>query len=122
LNKRKVGFLEVAEGNIISSANFDVTTISEPFCSKFKKHFNGTWIANFGYSKESANKHIQNGWTDLVSFGWRSVANPDLVEKFATGTPEYSTNYIKDMNEFVGLVYYGGPRGYTDVSVYAPNQ
>jgi len=58
----------------------------------------------------------------LISFGWPYLANADLPEKFASGAPLYSTRYIKDKNEFMGLVYFGGPRGYTDLSVYAPDQ
>lgn len=121
LNKRKVAFLEVSEGPSIGMAN-DITKIKTLMSSKFKKKFNGTWIANFGYDQKIANDHITKGYTDLVSFGWPYVANPDLVEKFKSGGSLYSCGNIQDMSKFAELVYYGGPLGYTDLSVYAPHE
>jgi N-ethylmaleimide reductase len=119
LNKRKVAFLEVSEGPSIGMAN-DITKVKSPFCAKHKKKFNGTWIANFGYTQTVANDHVQKGYADLVSFGWSYVANPDLVEKFKSGATLYSCGNIQDMSNFAAIVYYGGPVGYTDLSVYAP--
>lgn len=98
----------------------DINTIQNPFNAKFKKSFKGTWISGFGYTKETANDHIKKGQTDLVAFGWLYVANADLVEKFASGETLNSCKNITDMSQFAQLVYYGGPLGYTDLSVYAP--
>jgi N-ethylmaleimide reductase len=81
LNKRNVGFLEVSEG-LNTGSNNDITTIKETYSKNFKKLFKGTWISNYGYTQDVANEHITNGWTDLVSFGWPYLANPDLVHKF----------------------------------------
>jgi N-ethylmaleimide reductase len=114
--------LELSEGLSGGSFNTDINDIKDPFNAKFKSKFKGAWISNYGYSLEDANQHLRNGQTDLISFGWPYVANPDLVEKFANGTQLSHVKYIKDMSQFVGLVYYGGPLGYTDLSVYAPNQ
>lgn len=121
LNKRNVAFLEVTEG-LATGANNDITTIKDPFSAKYKKQFKGTWVANYGYTQDVANEHIKNEQADVVTFGWPYLANPDLIEKFKTGAPQNSIKYIKDMSNFAGLVYFGGPLGYTDLTPYSPNQ
>lgn len=97
LNKRNVGFLEVSEGLSTGSDN-DINYIKDPFNKKFKQQFKGTWIANYGFTQETANEHLKNDWADLISFGWPYLANPDLPEKFKTGAPQNSIKYIKDMS------------------------
>ncbi len=57
--------------------DYPVKTVRE----LFKPHFNGLWIANFGFSLDSAAEALAAGTTDLVSFGRLFVANPDLVER-----------------------------------------
>ena len=43
---------------------------------------------------------------DLVAFGRPYIANPDLVERFATGAPLAEVDWT--------TVYASGPRGYSD--------
>ena len=110
----------MAEGYGIGMEN-DINSIKNRFNDKYKSQFKGTWISGFGYTYDTATEHIQKGITDMVAFGWLYVTNADLVEKFATGADLYSYKYVKDPTQIPALVYYGGPAGYTDLSVYKPS-
>lgn len=73
---------------------------------ELKRKFGGIYVANEGFTFESANQAIAAGEADAVAFGKLFIANPDLPQRFALGaalnTPNPST-------------FYGsGPAGYTD--------
>lgn len=36
----------------------DINKIEKPYCSEFKKKFNGKWIANWGFTKETGTQFI----------------------------------------------------------------
>lgn len=71
-----------------------------------KKIFGGPYIANQGFTKESAEAALAAGTADAVAWGQLYIANPDLVARFAKNaelnTPDPSTFYTP------------GPHGYTD--------
>ncbi|MGA2551519.1 MAG: alkene reductase [Burkholderiaceae bacterium] len=71
-----------------------------------KKAFGGAYIANEGFTQESAQTLIDQGDADGVAFGKLFIANPDLPRRFHLGaalnTPDPSTFYSP------------GPHGYTD--------
>jgi len=72
----------------------------------YRKRFQGTLIANFGFDKSSANNVIENGQADLVSFGKAFIGNPDLVTRLHEDLP---------LNESRPETYYqGGAEGYVD--------
>lgn len=74
--------------------------------SALKQRFGGTYIANGGFEPEPAALAIRAGAADLVSFGSRFIANPDLVERTRQGAP---------LNEADKSTFYQGEeRGYTD--------
>lgn len=72
----------------------------------YKKFYNGTYMINGGFTIETANQAIEEGYADLVSFGTLYIANPDLVARFEKGaalnTPDRQT------------FYGGGAKGYLD--------
>jgi 2,4-dienoyl-CoA reductase-like NADH-dependent reductase (Old Yellow Enzyme family) len=71
-----------------------------------KRKFGGVYIANEGFSFETANQALAAGEADAVAFGKLFIANPDLPRRFALGTP---------LNKPDPSTFYGsGPRGYTD--------
>ena len=72
----------------------------------YRKIYTGTYIINGGFSRDTANAAIEEGYADLVSFGVPFIANPDLVERFAKNAPLNKA----DKNTFYGK----GPVGYTD--------
>ena len=73
---------------------------------KLKAAFGGPYIANEGFTAESAQAALDAGWADAVSFGKAFIANPDLVERLRAGAP---------LNPPVPATFYGlGSEGYVD--------
>jgi 2,4-dienoyl-CoA reductase-like NADH-dependent reductase (Old Yellow Enzyme family) len=73
---------------------------------ELKRRFGGVYIANEGFSFETANQAIAAGEADAVAFGKLFIANPDLPRRFALGAP---------LNRPDPSTFYGsGPLGYTD--------
>jgi len=68
--------------------------------------FNGAYIANGGYSGESAEQSLSNGHSDFVAFGAPFIANPDLPARIKLGAALNPA----DPNTFYG----GDAKGYTD--------
>lgn len=71
-----------------------------------KQAFGGVYIANEGFTADTARAAILAGTADAVAFGKSAIANPDLVERFRSDAP---------LNEPNPATFYGdGPVGYTD--------
>ncbi len=71
-----------------------------------KQAFGGAYIANEGFTAESARRVLAAGEADAVAFGKTFIANPDLPRRLKEGA---ALNPF-DMNTFYG----GGERGYID--------
>jgi len=73
---------------------------------QLKKIFGGAYIANEGFTAESAEQALADGWADAVAFGKAFLANPDLPERLRRGAA---------LNEPVPATFYAhGPEGYID--------
>ena len=72
----------------------------------FRPIFRGKLIASVGMTAERGSRLITEGFADLVAFGRPYIANPDLVERLATGAPLAEVDWK--------TVYASGPRGYSD--------
>jgi len=72
----------------------------------FRKIYKGTLITNGGFNYDTGNQIIEEGNADLVAYGKLFISNPDLVEKFKTGTD------LKPWDR--GTFYGGGEVGYID--------
>jgi len=72
----------------------------------FRSIFRGTVIANVNMTAERGNRLIAEGFADMVAFARPYIANPDLVERFATGAPLAEIDWT--------TVYASGPGGYSD--------
>jgi 2,4-dienoyl-CoA reductase-like NADH-dependent reductase (Old Yellow Enzyme family) len=97
LGKRKLAFLCARESH-------DQPALGP----SLKQAFGGVFIANEGFTAETAREAIRSGAADAVAFGKAAIANPDLVERFCTGAP---------LNPPDSATFYGdGPVGYTDYS------
>jgi 2,4-dienoyl-CoA reductase-like NADH-dependent reductase (Old Yellow Enzyme family) len=71
-----------------------------------KQAFGGVFIANEGFTGETARAAITSGVADAVAFGKAYIANPDLPARLAGGVP---------LNDPRPELFYGsGPDGYTD--------
>lgn len=78
---------------------------------ELKRKFGGIFIANEGFSLETANQAIAAGEADAVAFGKLFIANPDLPKRFALGAPLNTP----DSSTF----YNSGAHGYTDYPALA---
>lgn len=99
-----VHLVEGATGGPRDFAPFDYAAL--------RKAFRGTYIANNGYTPESARAAIESGAADLVAFGKSFIGNPDLVERLRRGAPLTTP----DKATFYG----GGAKGYTDYPALEP--
>ncbi|CAL4896176.1 unnamed protein product [Urochloa decumbens] len=74
----------------------------------FREAFKGTFIASGGYDREEGNKVVEEGYTDLVSFGRLFLANPDLPKRFEVLDPP--------LNKYDRTTFYTSDPvvGYTD--------
>lgn len=73
---------------------------------QLKKTFGGVYIANEGFTKESAEAVLASGEADAVAFGKLFISNPDLVRRLAQNAPLNAWN--------VETFYAPGAGGYTD--------
>jgi 2,4-dienoyl-CoA reductase-like NADH-dependent reductase (Old Yellow Enzyme family) len=73
---------------------------------QLKKIFGGVYVANEGFTAETAQDVLEKGEADAVAFGKTFIANPDLPQRFAVSAP---LNPQKPE-----LFYAQGPAGYTD--------
>ncbi len=95
LGKRKVAFICAREHQGADSIG-----------KHLKKEFGGVYIANEGFTKETAQQVLENGEADAVAFGKLFIANPDLPERFRLNAQLNTPN--------PDTFYGGGEEGYTD--------
>ena len=87
--------------NDISKVPFAEPHIAKRYRSKYK----GTLMISTGFDKDSANKVIEDGDADLVSFGKLYISNPDLVDRFRKN--------VKPTDWNADTFYTLGKEGYT---------
>lgn len=75
-----------------------------------KEAFGGPFIVNEQFTCESAEQAVSNGEADAVAFGIPFIANPDLPERFRTGS---ALNEAKP-ESFYGIGQADPATGYTD--------
>jgi 2,4-dienoyl-CoA reductase-like NADH-dependent reductase (Old Yellow Enzyme family) len=73
---------------------------------QLKEQFGGAYIANEGFTLESANAAIERGDCDAVGFGSLFISNPDLPARFAAKAALTPPN--------PEVFYSHGSEGYTD--------
>jgi 2,4-dienoyl-CoA reductase-like NADH-dependent reductase (Old Yellow Enzyme family) len=73
---------------------------------QLKALFGGVYIANEGFTRETAEQVLAAGEADAVAFGKLFLANPDLPRRFALNAP---------LNAWKSETFYrGGAEGYVD--------
>jgi 2,4-dienoyl-CoA reductase-like NADH-dependent reductase (Old Yellow Enzyme family) len=100
LGKRKIAFLFARESLALPRLG-----------PKLKSIFGGVFIANEGFTAETAAATLAAGEADAISFGKDFISNPDLVRRLREGAPLNAW----DMKTF----YAEGPEGYTDYPALA---
>ena len=77
-------------------------------------NWSGAIVANNGLDASSAQRLLNTGRADAVSFGRAFIANPDLVARVRSGAPLAKPDFAH--------LYVGEARGYTDYPVWSsPN-
>ena len=95
LGKRKIAFLCARK-----------STAGPRLGPALKAAFGGVFVANEGFTRESAEAALAAGEADAVAFGKLFIANPDLPRRFALDAP---------LNRWNAETFYtDGPGGYTD--------
>jgi 2,4-dienoyl-CoA reductase-like NADH-dependent reductase (Old Yellow Enzyme family) len=113
LGKRKLGWIAAREAQIgpdtqlvDSQGRPREVQNKESIGPALKQLFGGAFIANEGFTFESAQRALEQGQADAVAFGKLFIANPDLVERFAEHAP---------LNAWDTATFYsGGEKGYVD--------
>jgi len=98
LGRRKIAFLCAREAIGADSLG-----------PRLKKAFGGPYIANEGFSADSAQSALNDGWADAIAFGKAFIANADLPERLRLSAP---------LNEPNPATFYGpDAHGYTDYPI-----
>ena len=73
---------------------------------ELRPYWRGKVVSAGGFTLDSGNAALAEGWADAIAFGVPFLSNPDLTERLRRGaplnTPDESTFYAS------------GPKGYTD--------
>ncbi|MEO6918747.1 MAG: zinc-binding dehydrogenase [Collimonas sp.] len=99
LSGMKLAYLHVAT----SKAAYDYHSLLRPL-------FKGVYLLGGGLSKEKAEQRIASGQADAAVFGSAFLANPDLPQRFVSGTALNQPN--------PALFYAPGAAGYIDYPVH----
>jgi 2,4-dienoyl-CoA reductase-like NADH-dependent reductase (Old Yellow Enzyme family) len=113
LGRRKLGWIAAREalvegGTKLVDSQGRPRAIANPdsIGPILKEIFGGPFIANEEFDQATAERFLADGRADAVAFGKLFIANPDLVQRFATGAP---------LNKWDTATFYsGGARGYID--------
>ena len=73
---------------------------------ELRAFYPGNIVTAGGFTQETGNQAIAEGWADAIAFGVPFLSNPDLPERFRKNAPLNTP----DENTF----YASGPKGYTD--------
>ena len=95
--------------HLVDHSSMGAPTVPDSMKATFRKLFRRTLILSGGYDAGRAEADLAAGKCDLIAVGRPFLANPDLVERWKTGTAVNAP----DMATF----YTPGPKGYTDYPV-----
>ncbi|HTO32375.1 MAG TPA: alkene reductase [Pararhizobium sp.] len=110
LSKRHLAYLQLMNPvNDLAGTHLEV--LGQDVTKHFRALYAGSLIANGGYTFETGNALIRNGFADAIAFAAPFISNPDLVERFR-GNLELS---LSDRDTYYG----GGAAGYIDYPVAA---
>lgn len=100
LGKRKIAFIFAREYEGEDSLG-----------ARLKEAFGGVFIVNEKFNKETAEKALEKGVADAVSFGKDFISNPDLPRRLKEGLHLNEVNWT--------TVYSKGAVGYTDYPAHS---
>lgn len=101
LNKKNLAYLHIG---------FEETSaIQVNWHGILRPLYDGIYLANGGFTKESGEKLLSEGKADAIVYGKLLLANPDLPERFKLNAPLNEPDY--------STFYSPGEKGYTDYPV-----
>ena len=107
LSDRKLSYLHLVNpllATMQDGTEPDVRPIE--MLKRIREKYRGTLILAGGFDQDTAEGWIEHGRADLIAFGRKFIANPDLPERFRQRQP---------LNSDDPTTYYGGgEKGYTD--------
>jgi N-ethylmaleimide reductase len=105
LSKRHLAYLQLMNPvNDLSGTPLQV--LGQDVVKYFRPLYSGTLVANGGYTFETGNALIRDGFADAIAFAAPFISNPDLVERFSEDLPLTPS----DRDTYYG----GGATGYVD--------
>ncbi|MDB5537980.1 MAG: NADH:flavin oxidoreductase/NADH oxidase, partial [Devosia sp.] len=105
LSKRQLPYLQLMNP-INELAGTPVAVLGQDITKHFRPLYSGALIANGGYSFETGNALVREGFADAVAYGAPFISNPDLVQRFSGGHALSPSDR--------GTYYGGGGAGYVD--------
>lgn len=111
LNSFKLAYLHILEPKPGSGHPLDTIDYMTPY---LRTIYEGTYIVNGGYSKESGNQILNDGGADAIAYGTDFIANPDLVKRFQLNVPLAQA----DPDTF----YTNDAKGYADYPTYSQTE
>ena len=103
---QKLGKLGVIYIHVVDHSSMGTPEVPQEIKNKIARAFGGTTIASGGLDKEKAIEAIDQEFGDLVAFGRKFLANPDLVYRLK--------NDIQLNEPNPDTFYTPGKKGYTD--------
>ena len=106
-NEFNLGYVNILDGLVLGYHEYRPLMLIQ----EFREWYDGVLIANGGYTKESAEICLREGFSDMVAFGRLFLSNPDLVNRFRNDWPLVQPAPKTQW-------YTPGAEGYTDFPTY----
>ena len=115
LNTMNLAYLHLVEPAIVGitrDENYDPRW--DAIIKHLRKQFTGVLMLAGGYEVDTAEQALSSGRGDIIAFGRKFIANPDLPARLQTGQP---------LNDADGTTFFGGSEvGYIDYPVAAQSE
>jgi N-ethylmaleimide reductase len=111
IDKLDLAYLHFIEPRSSGSGRAEVNWQNVPSAMVlFRPLYRGVLMTAGGFTGESANAAIADGYADIIAFGRIFISNPDLPRRLEQGHP---------ITPYNRATFYGGEaKGYTDYPVY----
>jgi N-ethylmaleimide reductase len=112
LNRRALAYLHIVNPAVAATEKgIEPDPGALRMLELMRERYRGTLIIAGGFDHDTAEGWLQQGKADLIAFGRKFLANPDLPERFRSGA---------SLNADDPTTYYGGgAKGYTDYPTLA---
>jgi N-ethylmaleimide reductase len=98
--------LDVVYIHLVNHGSMGAPALPDDIRTNIRNNYNGILLLSGGYDAQSANKALEDNKGNLVAFGRKFIANPDLVTRFKKDAS------LNEPNQ--DTFYTPGKEGYTD--------